>query len=184
MHSLNTMTHCEIIRNNSNKSDWEITKDKCDSTRAHERHLAANGKPENKLKAYCTNVPLRIIEILITLMYQLSAVTLMPLHSGTITRSINGSTLTVGITSDANTRCLTCSRLTSGINNDTVNCHITCNTLTVANTSNTSTRYITYTVLTNFITRDAVASPAAPPPSTSPAAPSARISEEPPKHRR
>ena len=80
MHSSNIMTHCEIIRNNLNKSDWEITKDKCDSTRAHRRHLAANGKHENKRKFYCTNVPLRIIEILITLMYELSAVILMPLH--------------------------------------------------------------------------------------------------------
>ena len=69
------MTQREIIRNNLNKSDWEITKDKCDSTRAHRRHLAANGKHENKRKIYCTNVHLRIIEILITLMYKLSAVT-------------------------------------------------------------------------------------------------------------
>ena len=81
MHSSNIMTHCEIIRNNLDKSDWEITKDKCDSTRAHSRHLAANGKHENKRKIYCTNLHLRIIEILITLMYKLSAVTLMPLHS-------------------------------------------------------------------------------------------------------
>ena len=66
------MTQREIIRNNLNKSDWEITKDKCDSTRAHRRHLAANGKHENKRKIYCTNVHLRIIEILITLMYNLS----------------------------------------------------------------------------------------------------------------
>ena len=35
----------------------------------------ANGKHENKRKIYCTNVHLRIIEILITLMYNLSAVT-------------------------------------------------------------------------------------------------------------
>ena len=42
---------------------------------AHRRHLAANGKHENKRKIYCTNVHLRIIEILITLMYKLSAVT-------------------------------------------------------------------------------------------------------------
>ena len=69
------MTQREIIRNNLNKSDWEITKDKCDSTRAHRRHLAANGKHENKRKIYCTNVHLRIIEILITFMYNLSAVT-------------------------------------------------------------------------------------------------------------
>ena len=69
------MTQREIIRNNLNESDWEITKDKCDSTRAHRRHLAANGKHENKRKIYCTNVHLRIIEILITLMYRLSAVT-------------------------------------------------------------------------------------------------------------
>ena len=69
------MTQREIIRNNLNKSDWEITKDKCDSTRAHRRHLAANGKHENKRKIYCTNVHLRSIEILITLMYNLSAVT-------------------------------------------------------------------------------------------------------------
>ena len=82
MHSSNIMTHCEIIGNNLNKSDWEIKKDKCDSTRAHRRHLAANGKPENKCKIYCTNVHLRIIEILITLMYKLSAITLVPLHRG------------------------------------------------------------------------------------------------------
>ena len=69
------MTQREIIRNNLNKSDWEITKDKCDSTRAHRRHLAADGKHENKRKTYCTNVNLRIIEILITLMYNLTAVT-------------------------------------------------------------------------------------------------------------
>ena len=69
------MTQREIIRNNLNKSDWEITKDKCDSTRAHRRHLAANGKHEDKRKIYCTNVHLRIIEILITLMYDLSAIT-------------------------------------------------------------------------------------------------------------
>ena len=75
------MIHYEIIRNNLHNSDWEITNDKCDSTRAHGRHLAANGKPENKRKIYCTNVHLRIIEILITLMYKLSALTLMPLHS-------------------------------------------------------------------------------------------------------
>ena len=55
--------------NNLNKSDWEITKDKCDSTRAHRRHLAANGKHEMKRKIYCTNVHLRIIEILITSVY-------------------------------------------------------------------------------------------------------------------
>ena len=81
MHSLNIMTHCKFIRNDSNNSDLEITKDKCNSTRAHRRHLAANGKPENKRKLYCTNVHLRVIEILITLMYKLSAVTLMPLHA-------------------------------------------------------------------------------------------------------
>ena len=75
------MTHCKIIRKNLNDSDWEITKVKCDSTRPHRRHLAANGHHENKRKIYCTNVHLRIIEILIRLMYQLSAVTLMPLHS-------------------------------------------------------------------------------------------------------
>ena len=80
MHSSNIMTHCEIIRNNLKNSDWEITKDKCDSTRTHGPRLAANGKPENKRNNYCTNVHLRIIEILITLMYELSAVTLMPLH--------------------------------------------------------------------------------------------------------
>ena len=74
MHPSHIMTQREIIRNNLNKSDWEITKDKCDSTRAHGRHLAANGKHENKRKIYCTNVHLRIIEILITLMYNLSAV--------------------------------------------------------------------------------------------------------------
>ena len=75
MHPSHIMTQREIIRNNLNKSDWEITKDKCDSTRAHRRHLAANGKHENKRKIYCTNVHLRIIEILITLMYNLNAVT-------------------------------------------------------------------------------------------------------------
>ena len=75
MHPSHIMTQREIIRNNLNKSDWEITKDKCDSTRAHRRHLAANGKHENNRKIYCTNVHLRIIEILITLMYKLSAVT-------------------------------------------------------------------------------------------------------------
>ena len=75
MHPSHIMTQREIIRNNLNKSDWEITKDKCDSTRVHRRHLAANGKHENKRKIYCTNVHLRIIEILITLMYKLSAVT-------------------------------------------------------------------------------------------------------------
>ena len=80
MHSSNIMTHCEIIRNDLNKSHWEITKDKCDSTRAHRRHLAANRKPENKRKIYCTNVHLRIIEIVITLMYKLSGVALMLLH--------------------------------------------------------------------------------------------------------
>ena len=69
------MTQRVIIRNNLKKSGWEITKDKCDSTRAHRRLLAANGKHENKRKIYCTNVHLRIIEILITLMYNLSAVT-------------------------------------------------------------------------------------------------------------
>ena len=80
MHSSNIMTHCEIIRKNLNNSDWEITKDKCDSTCAHRRHLAANGIQENKRKIYCSNVHLRVMEILITLMYKLSAVTLMPLH--------------------------------------------------------------------------------------------------------
>ena len=35
----------------------------------------ANGRHENKRKFYCTNVHLRIIETLITSMYQLSAVT-------------------------------------------------------------------------------------------------------------
>ena len=75
MHPSHIMTQSESIRNNLNKFDWEITKDKCDSTRAHRRHLAANGKHENKRNLYCTNVHLRIIEILITLMYKLSAVT-------------------------------------------------------------------------------------------------------------
>ena len=75
MHPSHIMTQREIIQNNLNKSDWEITKDKCDSTGAHRRHLAANGKCENKRKIYCTSVHLRIIEILITLMYNLSAVT-------------------------------------------------------------------------------------------------------------
>ena len=75
MHPSHIMPQREIIRNNLNKSDWEITKDKCNSTRAHRRHLAANGKHENERKIYCTNVHLRIIEILITLMYKLSAVT-------------------------------------------------------------------------------------------------------------
>ena len=66
---INIMTRREIIRNNLNKSDWEITKDKCDSTRAHRRHLAANGKHETERKIYCTNVHLRIIGILITSVY-------------------------------------------------------------------------------------------------------------------
>ena len=69
MHSSNIMTDCEIIGNNLNVSDWEILKDKCDSTRAHGQHLAANGQLENKRKIYRINVHLRIIEILITLMY-------------------------------------------------------------------------------------------------------------------
>ena len=69
------MTQRQIIRKNLKKSDWEITKDKCDSTRAHRQHQAANGKHKNKRKIYCTNVHLRIIEILMTLMYNLSAVT-------------------------------------------------------------------------------------------------------------
>ena len=73
------MTHREIIRNNLNKSDWEITKDKCDSTRAHRRHLAANGKHETERKTYCTNVHLRIIGILITSVYN-SVLSLLPLH--------------------------------------------------------------------------------------------------------
>ena len=81
VHTSNIMAHCEIIRNNLNKSDREITKDKCDSTRAHGLHLAANGKPENKRKVYCTNVHLKIIEILITLIYKLRAVPAMPLHT-------------------------------------------------------------------------------------------------------
>ena len=81
MHSSNIMTHCEIIQNYLNHSDWEITKDKCNLTHAHRRHLAANGTHENKRKFYYTNVHLRIIEILITLMYKLSAVTLLPLQS-------------------------------------------------------------------------------------------------------
>ena len=81
VHSSNIMHHCKIIPNNLNNCDWEIMKDKYDSTRAHRRHLAANGKHENKRKIYCTNVHLGIIEILITLMYKLSAVTLRPLHS-------------------------------------------------------------------------------------------------------
>ena len=80
VHSSNIMTHCEIIQINLDNSNWEIRKDKCDSTHAHRRHLAANGKPENKQKSYCTNVHRRIIGILITLMYKLRAVTLMPLQ--------------------------------------------------------------------------------------------------------
>ena len=68
-----------MIRNNLNKSDWEITKDKCDSTRAHRRHLAANGKHEMKRKIYCTNVHLRIIEILITSVYNW-VLSLLPLQ--------------------------------------------------------------------------------------------------------
>ena len=75
------MTHCEIIRNNLNDSDWANTKDKCDSAHPRGRHVAAKGKHESKRKIYCTNVHLKIIEILITLMYNLGAVTLMPLHS-------------------------------------------------------------------------------------------------------
>ena len=73
------MTHREIIRNNLNKSDWEITKDKCDSTRAHRRHLAANRKHETERKIYCTNVHLRIIGILITSVYN-SVLSLLPLQ--------------------------------------------------------------------------------------------------------
>ena len=80
MHSSHIMTQREIIRNNLKKSDSEITKEKCDATRAHRRHLAANGKHENKRKIYCTRVHLRIIEILITLMYNLSAVTAAVTH--------------------------------------------------------------------------------------------------------
>ena len=75
MHPSHIMTQREIIRNNLKKSDWEMTKDKCDSARAHRQHLAANGKHENKRKISCTNVHLSIIEILITLMYSLRAVT-------------------------------------------------------------------------------------------------------------
>ena len=81
VHSSNIRTLYETLRNNLNKSDWEVTKDKWDSTRAHGRHLAANRNPEKKRKIDCTNVHLRIIEILITLMYELRAVALMPLHS-------------------------------------------------------------------------------------------------------
>ena len=81
MHTSNIMTHCEIIQNNLNRLDWEITKDKWDSTRAHGLHLAANGKPENKRTVYCTNVHLRIIEILITLIYKLRAVPPMPFYT-------------------------------------------------------------------------------------------------------
>ena len=99
VHLSNIMTHCEIIRKNLNKSDWEITKDKCDSTRAHRQHLAANRKNENKRKIYYTNVHLRIIEILITLMYKFSAVTLMPLHLGEPTKS-GGFLLEGGMTSN------------------------------------------------------------------------------------
>ena len=75
MHSSRIMTHCEIIPNNLNKSDLEMTKDKCHSTRAHRRHLAANKKHDNKPNIYCTNVHLRITEIVITMMYKLSAAT-------------------------------------------------------------------------------------------------------------
>ena len=70
MHSSNIITHYKIIRINFNKSNWEITKGKCNSTGAHGRHLAANGKPENKRKIYCTNVHLKIVDILIALMYK------------------------------------------------------------------------------------------------------------------
>ena len=102
------MTQREIIRNNLNKSDWEITKDKCDLTRAHRRHLAANRKNENKRKIYCTNVHLRIIEILITLMYNLSAVTSAVTHAHhhtpqqPILRACTTSTMT--LTSRSNTQ--------------------------------------------------------------------------------
>ena len=92
MHSSNIMTHYESIRNNWNKADWEITKDKCDSTRAHGRHLTANEKPEHKRKIDCTNVHLRIIEILMRLMYKLRAVTLMPLQRGVAKRGSRGGT--------------------------------------------------------------------------------------------
>ena len=80
MHSSIIITRNQSHRSYSIKSHAEITKDKCDSTRTHGRHLAANGKPENKRKIHCTNVHLKIIKILITTMYKLTAVTLMPLH--------------------------------------------------------------------------------------------------------
>ena len=47
---------------------------------ARSQATSGYGKPENKRKIYCTNVHLRIIEILITVMYKLCAVTLMLLH--------------------------------------------------------------------------------------------------------
>ena len=77
------MTQREIIRKHLNKSDWEITTDKCDSTRAHRRHLAANGKHETERKIYCTNVHLRIIGILITSVYN-SVLSLPPLHGNSL----------------------------------------------------------------------------------------------------
>ena len=52
--------------------------------RLHARSQATSGgeqKPCKQGENYCTNVQLRIIEILITLMYKLSAVTLMLLPS-------------------------------------------------------------------------------------------------------
>ena len=71
--------HCAFIGHNDSLRNLIGISRK--TKRAHRRHLPANGKPENKRNIYCTNVDLRIIEILITLMYKLSAVTLMPLHT-------------------------------------------------------------------------------------------------------
>ena len=80
MHSSIIITHDEIIRINLNKSDWEIMKAKGHSSHAYGRHLTVNGEPENKKKIYGTNVHLKIIKILMTMMYQLRAVTLILLQ--------------------------------------------------------------------------------------------------------
>ena len=81
VNSCNTKTHYKIIQKNLNTSYWEIRKDKCVSTRAHGRHLEAHGKSDNKQNIYCTNVYLKIIDILMTIVYKLSAVIMMPLQN-------------------------------------------------------------------------------------------------------
>ena len=81
MHSSIIITRNKSHGNNLNTSDWKITKDKCDSARAHGRHLVANGNPENKRKIYCASVHLKIIQIPISIMQKYSAFTLMRLQS-------------------------------------------------------------------------------------------------------